>query len=46
MKTKAAILVESRKPLVVALDVGQVLVKILYTTICGAQIIAIRMEGA
>src|SRR6201987_4588177 len=41
----AAILVQSRKPLVVdeivlpeALDVGQVLVKVLYTTICGAQI--------
>jgi S-(hydroxymethyl)glutathione dehydrogenase/alcohol dehydrogenase len=44
-KSKAAILAESRKPLVVddiefpdALGVGQVLVKILYTTICGAQI--------
>ena len=44
-KTKAAILVESRKPLVVdeirlpdVLDVGQVLVKVLYTSICGAQI--------
>jgi S-(hydroxymethyl)glutathione dehydrogenase/alcohol dehydrogenase len=42
---KAAILAESRRPLVVdeitlpeALDVGQVLVKVLYTTICGAQI--------
>ena len=42
---KAAILVESRAPLVVdeivfpeALDVGQVLVKIHYTSICGAQI--------
>ena len=42
---KAAILAQSRKPLIVdeielpdALDVGQVLVKILYTTICGAQI--------
>src|ERR1700694_5121884 len=42
---KAAILVQSRKPLIVdeivlpdALGVGQVLVKILYTTICGAQI--------
>jgi S-(hydroxymethyl)glutathione dehydrogenase/alcohol dehydrogenase len=42
---KAAILVESRKPLIVddiefpdALDVGQVLVRVLYTTICGAQI--------
>jgi S-(hydroxymethyl)glutathione dehydrogenase / alcohol dehydrogenase len=44
-KAKAAILVESRKPLVVAeiefpeaLDVGQVLVKVLHTSICGAQI--------
>jgi S-(hydroxymethyl)glutathione dehydrogenase / alcohol dehydrogenase len=42
---KAAILAQSRAPLVIdeialpdALDVGQVLVKILYTTICGAQI--------
>src|SRR3954451_4355608 len=42
---KAAVLVESRKPLIVdeielpdALGVGQVLVKVLYTTICGAQI--------
>jgi S-(hydroxymethyl)glutathione dehydrogenase/alcohol dehydrogenase len=42
---RAAILAESRKPLVVdeialpeALDAGQVLVKVLYTTICGAQI--------
>jgi threonine dehydrogenase-like Zn-dependent dehydrogenase len=42
---KAAVLVESRHPLIVddiifpdELDVGQVLVKILYTTICGAQI--------
>jgi S-(hydroxymethyl)glutathione dehydrogenase/alcohol dehydrogenase len=42
---RAAILAESRKPLVVdeialpeALDVGQVLVKVLHTTICGAQI--------
>jgi S-(hydroxymethyl)glutathione dehydrogenase / alcohol dehydrogenase len=42
---KAAILVESRKPLVVdeielpeTLDVGQALVKILHTSICGAQI--------
>jgi S-(hydroxymethyl)glutathione dehydrogenase/alcohol dehydrogenase len=42
---KAAILVQSRQPLVVdeitfpdALNVGQVLVKILHTTICGAQI--------
>jgi S-(hydroxymethyl)glutathione dehydrogenase/alcohol dehydrogenase len=42
---KAAILVESHCPLIVdeiafpnALDVGQVLVKILYSTICGAQI--------
>jgi S-(hydroxymethyl)glutathione dehydrogenase/alcohol dehydrogenase len=42
---KAAILVESKKPLVVdefqlpdALGVGQVLVKIHYTSICGAQI--------
>jgi S-(hydroxymethyl)glutathione dehydrogenase/alcohol dehydrogenase len=44
-KTKAAILTKSRAPLIVdeiglpdALNVGQVLVKILYTTICGAQI--------
>jgi S-(hydroxymethyl)glutathione dehydrogenase / alcohol dehydrogenase len=43
--SKAAILVESRKPLVVdqidfpaELGVGQVLVKILHTSICGAQI--------
>jgi S-(hydroxymethyl)glutathione dehydrogenase/alcohol dehydrogenase len=42
---KAAILAESRKPLIVdeialpdALGVGQVLVKVLYSTICGAQI--------
>jgi S-(hydroxymethyl)glutathione dehydrogenase/alcohol dehydrogenase len=42
---RAAILAESRKPLVVdeialpdALDAGQVLVKVFYTTICGAQI--------
>jgi S-(hydroxymethyl)glutathione dehydrogenase/alcohol dehydrogenase len=42
---KAAILAQSRKPLIVdeimfpdALDVGQVLVRVLYTTICGAQI--------
>ena len=42
---KAAILAESRKPLIVdeitfpdALDAGQVLVRILYTSICGAQI--------
>ena len=42
---KAAVLVELRCPLIVddiifpdELDVGQVLVKILYTTICGAQI--------
>ena len=42
---KAAILAQSRKPLVVdeiefpeALDVGQVLVKVLHTSICGAQI--------
>jgi S-(hydroxymethyl)glutathione dehydrogenase / alcohol dehydrogenase len=42
---KAAILAQSRQPLVVdeielpnALGVGQVLVKVLYTTICGAQI--------
>ncbi len=42
---KAAILAESRKPLIVdafelpdRLDVGQVLVKVLYSTICGAQI--------
>jgi S-(hydroxymethyl)glutathione dehydrogenase / alcohol dehydrogenase len=44
-RAKAAILVESRKPLIVdeiefpdALGVGQVLVKIVHTTICGAQI--------
>ena len=44
-KAKAAILVESHKSLVIdevefpdTLDVGQVLVKILYTSICGAQI--------
>jgi S-(hydroxymethyl)glutathione dehydrogenase/alcohol dehydrogenase len=43
--TKAAILAHSRKPLVIdeialpqALEAGQVLVKVLYTTICGAQI--------
>jgi S-(hydroxymethyl)glutathione dehydrogenase / alcohol dehydrogenase len=42
---KAAVLTESRKPLVVdeitlpdALDAGQVLVRVLHTTICGAQI--------
>src|SRR5579864_6765996 len=42
---KAAILAESRRPLVVdeialpeTLGVGQVLVQVLYTTICGAQI--------
>jgi S-(hydroxymethyl)glutathione dehydrogenase/alcohol dehydrogenase len=42
---KAAILVESRKPLVIddiefpdSLDVGQVLVQVLHTSICGAQI--------
>jgi S-(hydroxymethyl)glutathione dehydrogenase/alcohol dehydrogenase len=42
---RAAILSESRRPLVVdkiampeALDAGQVLVRVLYTTICGAQI--------
>jgi len=41
---KAAILTESRKPLIVdeiafpeTLDVGQVLVKVLYSTICGAR---------
>ena len=44
MKTRAAILVESRKPLEVdeielpPVGPGHVLVKILYTTICGAQI--------
>jgi S-(hydroxymethyl)glutathione dehydrogenase/alcohol dehydrogenase len=44
-RAKAAILAESRAPLVVdeiefpdVLDVGQVLVKVFYTTICGAQI--------
>src|ERR1700693_2664097 len=43
--TKAAILQQSRAPLLIdeitlpdALTVGQVLVKVLYTTICGAQI--------
>jgi S-(hydroxymethyl)glutathione dehydrogenase / alcohol dehydrogenase len=42
---KAAILAESRKPLIVdeinlpdALEVGQVLVKVFYSTICGAQL--------
>src|SRR5277367_1016312 len=42
---KAAILAQSRQPLVVdkidlpdALGVGQVLVKVLYSTICGAQL--------
>ena len=45
MKSKAAILAESRKPLVLdeitlpdALEAGQVLVKVLFTSICGAQI--------
>ena len=44
-KAKAAILTQSRKPLTFddiefpeALGVGQVLVRILYTTICGAQL--------
>jgi S-(hydroxymethyl)glutathione dehydrogenase / alcohol dehydrogenase len=44
-KAKAAILAGSREPLIIdeitfpdALDVGQVLTKILHTTICGAQI--------
>jgi S-(hydroxymethyl)glutathione dehydrogenase/alcohol dehydrogenase len=44
-KAKAAILTESHKPLIVdeikfpeILDVGQVLVRVLYTSICGAQI--------
>ncbi len=44
-RARAAILAQSRQPLVVddialpdALDAGQVLVKVLYTTICGAQI--------
>jgi len=44
-KTKAAILAKSREPLIVdeielpeALNVGQVLVKVFYTTICGAQL--------
>src|SRR5262245_28483514 len=43
--TKAAILAESRKPLIVdeidlpdTLDAGQVLVRVLHTSICGAQI--------
>src|ERR1700720_1783345 len=42
---RAAVLEQSRQPLVVdeialpdVLDAGQVLVKVLYTTICGAQI--------
>ena len=42
---KAAILVESRKPLVIAdidlptkLEFGQVLVKICYSGVCGSQI--------
>ena len=51
---RAAILAESRKPLIVdditfpdAVGVGQVLVKILYTTICGAQINEIEaVKGA
>src|SRR5271154_2940918 len=45
MFMKAAILVESRKPLVLDeielpsnLEYGQVLVKVVYTSICGAQI--------
>lgn len=44
MKTRAAILARSREPLIVdeidtpPLGVGQVLVKILYSTICGAQL--------
>lgn len=44
-KTKAAILAQSRKPLIVdeielpgELNVGQALVKVLHTSICGAQI--------
>jgi len=44
-QTRAAILAQSRQPLVVdeiampeELDAGQVLVRVLYTTICGAQI--------
>src|SRR6476660_6922083 len=44
-KAKAAILAKSREPLIVdeidlpdTLNVGQVLVKVLYTTICGAQL--------
>src|ERR1700733_9970597 len=44
-KARAAILTQSRAPLVVdeielpdALDVGQVLVKVLHSTICGAQL--------
>jgi len=44
-KSKAAVLAKSREPLIIdeidlpdALDVGQVLVKVLYTTICGAQL--------
>ena len=45
MTAKAAILAQSREPLVVdeialpeTLGVGQVLVKVLYSTICGAQL--------
>ena len=44
-KAKAAVLAKSREPLIVdeielpdTLNVGQVLVKVLYTTICGAQL--------
>ncbi|MBV8777826.1 MAG: zinc-binding dehydrogenase [Alphaproteobacteria bacterium] len=44
-RARAAVLAQSREPLVVdeielpdALDAGQVLVRVLYTTICGAQI--------
>jgi S-(hydroxymethyl)glutathione dehydrogenase/alcohol dehydrogenase len=53
-KGRAAILAQSRQPLVVdeiampdELDAGQVLVKVLYTTICGAQINEIdALKGA
>lgn len=50
-KTKAAILVENHKPLVVAeislpekLSFGQALVKVHYTTICGSQINEINAQ--
>ena len=44
-KTEAAILVEQRRPLVIdevglpdSLDVGQVLVEVLFSGICGSQL--------